>query len=199
MRIGALSIATAEENSSIQKEFSNVIDKVEGEEKKRNLFYLILFLCTNNSMFKIAVAKGNLLSQKLFSLVKRIKTLPTKYTFTIYIILVSGTCMILQGTNSLSWVNIAKTSSSNCLLRCQVPINLNATERIVGLDKQIKSQSSLNTLFLEPMDQFIEVHNLRFNKTSNMSMIQSGSCLWLLPLCIADASLKQLHCTCTKY
>jgi hypothetical protein len=67
--------ADTEEESSNYREFENIVETLEAEEKDANMQGALVFVFTDNSTVEAAVYKGNSTSQKFFKLVLRLKKL----------------------------------------------------------------------------------------------------------------------------
>ena len=198
IRIGVWSTSEAEENSSNWKEFSNLVNGVEDEAKKGRLFHAMLFLFTDNSTVEAGVAKGNSPSPKLHELIKRLRALEMKYCFEVFVIHVSGSRMITQGTDGLSRGSLKSSALSSRTIKEYAPLHLTAIQRSPTLKQWIKSWAGSDPLFLEPRHWFVEGHDLRYVGLTRNLEIESGTYIWTPPPAVADVAIEQLRCAVLK-
>ena len=91
-----------EDNSSNWREFENLVAGMEDAGKRGWLQGSIVLLATDNKVVERALFKGNSSSKKLFDSVLRLKGLQLVYSCKILVTHVSGSCMIVQGTDGIS-------------------------------------------------------------------------------------------------
>ena len=158
----------------------------------------MLFLFTDNSTVEAGVAKGNSPSPKLHNLIRRLRTLEMKYCFEVFVIHVSGSRMITQGTDGLSRGSLKPSSLSSMSIKEYAPLHLTAIQRVPSLKQWIKSWVGPNPLFLELRHWFIEGHDLRYEGANRHLKIESGTYIWTPQPAIADVAIEQLRCAVLK-
>ena len=84
---------------------------------------------TDNSTVEAAVAKGNSPSKRLFELVLELKKLQMQYSFILYVVHVSGTRMIEQGTDGVSRGELQAGALTGRPIRDFAPLQLGALQR----------------------------------------------------------------------
>ena len=130
------------------KEFANLVDRIEGKAEGGKLKGAVIFLFTDNSTVEGAVHRGNSKSKKLFKLVCKLRKLQMRYGFMIFVIHVSGTRMIEQGTDGLSRGLFNQGALATGKIRLYAPINLSALDRTMDLKPWIITWAPANALFL---------------------------------------------------
>ena len=175
-----------------------MVDGIEEEAKAGNLYHALLFLFTDNSTVESTVAKGNSPSKKLHRLIVRLRSMEMRYSFELYAIHVSGTRMIVQGTDGLSRGAMKSGALSCQAIREHAPMHLSVLDRMDTLKDWIDSWLGSDRMFLEPQNWFVEGHDLRFEGQNRTLKIQSGTYVWTPPPAIADVALEQLRCARLK-
>ena len=86
-----------------------------------------------------------------------------RYGFMIFVIHVSGTRMIEQGTDGLSQGLFNQGALATGKIRLYAPINLSALDRTMNLKPWIITWAPTNALFLLLSQWFVESHDIRWS------------------------------------
>jgi hypothetical protein len=100
-RIGIWDGDTECETSNF-REFENVVEALEEEGEKGNLNGAEMYMCTDNSTVESALYRGMSSSERLFSLVVRVRKLEMRTQCRITVSHVSGVRMMAEGTDGTS-------------------------------------------------------------------------------------------------
>jgi hypothetical protein len=174
-------IASAtEEESSNWREFTNVVEYLEGLGAAGKLDDCEVFMFTDNSTTDAAFWKGNSHSRKLCDLVLRLRQLEMRTGMTLHIVHVSGKRMIAQGTDGLSRGDHSTGVMSGSSILSFVPLHLTALERSSSLKPWLESLlEGLDPHFLSPDDWFSQTN-------------QEGTFVWTPAPAAADAVVERL-------
>ena len=140
-----------EEESSNWREFTNLVEYLEGRELTGDLRDSEVFMFTDNSTAEAAFWKGNSKSRKLTDLVLRLREIEMRSGMMLHVIHVSGKRMIYQGTDGLSRGDHSSGVMSGRSMLSFVPLHLTATERSASLKPWLEFiLQDLSPTFLEP-------------------------------------------------
>jgi len=121
------------EESSNWREFTNVVECLEGLGASGELQDAEVFMFTDNSTTDAAFWRGTSKSKKLLSLVLRLRKLEMTTGMLLHITHVSGKRMIAQGTDGLSRGDHSTGAMTGQSLATFVPLHLGAFERSPAL------------------------------------------------------------------
>jgi hypothetical protein len=99
---GQWSTETVEEKSSNWREFTNLVEFLEGAVIDHKLAGSEVFIYTDNSTSEAAFWKGSSTSHLLFELVLRLRMLEIDHNILLHVVHIAGKRMIHQGTDELS-------------------------------------------------------------------------------------------------
>ncbi len=119
--------------SSNFRELSNLVVALEDGVAQGYLTHTEVFIYTDNTTAKRANYKGKSPSCKLFELVLRLRTLEINALLQLHVIHVAGTCMIVQGTDGLSWGLLTEGVFAASPAWWTVPLHLCAINRSATL------------------------------------------------------------------
>jgi hypothetical protein len=122
----------ANEKSSNWREFTNLVEFLEGAVVKHKLGGSEIFIFTDNSTSEAAFWKGTSQSPLLFELVLRLRQLDMDHNIMLHVVHVSGKRMIDQGTDGLSWADHSTGAVTGRDIRHWVPLNKGTLERSPG-------------------------------------------------------------------
>ena len=196
VRMGVWSTTLTKERSSNWKEFSNLVQTVKDQARRRKLINSVLFMFTDSSTVELAVAKGNSPSRRLFELVRELKMLQMQCSFSLFVIHVSGTRMIEQGTDGTSRGDLQGGSLNGRPIREFAPLHLTALERNKDLKDWIKSWIGQKCWFLKPEHWYSEAHDVRYTSDQGGGKrltYESTTYVWTPPPSVADAAIEQLR------
>jgi hypothetical protein len=105
----------SEENpeSSIWKEFTNIVESLEDETQAGNLADSEVNIFTGNATVELCASRGKSLSPELLNLVIRLYGLVTRSGVKLHIFHVAGTKIIAQGTDGVSRGYLARTRTNS--------------------------------------------------------------------------------------
>lgn len=126
---GQWTTTIAEEESSNWREFTNLVEYLDGRAAEGELDNAEVFMFTDNSTAESAFWKGNSHSRKLSELVLRLRELEMNTGAIIHIVHVSGRRMIAQGTDGLSRGDHSSGVMQGDSIQSFVPLHLDAFER----------------------------------------------------------------------
>lgn len=201
-RIGTWDADTEEESSNF-REFENIVETLETEEKDRNLCDSLVYLFTDNSTVESAIYKGNSSSKKLFDLVLRLKKLEMRTGAALNIIHVSGKRMMAQGTDGVSRGSMKEGITTGASMLSFVPISISAMDVFPPLGDWISSWAGGSEVeFLSPEGWFERGHDHLGGEFDSRGFwhhrIVSGTFVWSPPPAAAEAALEELRKTRTK-
>ena len=151
---------TEESESSNWKEFINAVGSLEEEAREGNLGDAEVFMFTDNSTVEACSQKGSLSLPKLLSLIVRLRSMATRYNEWVNLFHVAGTRMIAQGTDGVSRGYLGLGVMAGDAMSTFIPIQQSAPERSHSLLPWVRSWSSVNAILLEPIDWFVEGHDI---------------------------------------
>jgi hypothetical protein len=168
------------DTSSNWKELGNLVMALERKASEGYLDDCEVFLFTDNTTAEAAYWKGSTKSKTLFEWVLRLKTLEMQYDLILHVIHVSGTRMILQGTDGISRGDHSEGVMVGRTMLGFVPLNLGALERSPSLVSWV-DENLLPDGFelLSPEGWFSTAH-------------AAGNFLWAPPPAAADVVVEQL-------
>lgn len=146
--------------SSNYRELCNLVDTIEQEAESGFLSGTEMFLFTDNSVAEGCFYKGTSDSKKLFELVLRIRKIQLKYSLKLHVIHVSGTRMIVQGTDGVSRGNLLEGVMVGQNMLSFVPLNESAMDRSPNLLQWIRSWSIQEAELLTPEGWFSTGHGI---------------------------------------
>ena len=184
-------------DSSNFREFNNIVETIEEEEKLGNLNNVTLILATDNSTVESALYKGNSTSPKLFDLIVRFRHAELKSGGTFLVTHVSGNRMKSQGTDGISRGEMKEgVSVGECMLKF-CPWGQNALERSTHLRKWLTETFGKHIEYLTPNDWFRRGHDHieKYKDTKGFWRIKTkpGTFIWTPPPAAADAALEELR------
>jgi hypothetical protein len=119
----------SDEDLSKFREFKNVVDTLREEAKAGGLKDALIILCTDNSTVKLALAKGNSSSQKLFDLTVKVRRLEMREGASILVSHVLGERMKAQGTDGVFRGQLNEGVSAGQSMLSFIPFHLTLIER----------------------------------------------------------------------
>jgi hypothetical protein len=185
------------DESSNWREFANCVDSLEHEAILGHLSNATVFFFTDNSTVEAAIHKGTSSSRKLLNLVIRLMTLQLKFSFTLKVIHVAGTRMIVQGTDGLSRGQLNEGVMDGHSMLSFIPIHESALERSSTLEDWLTSWL-VSPIFLSPIDWYERGHSIKgWNRDRlgfDIPILESGQTyVWSPPPIVADAALEELR------
>jgi len=150
----------SESESSNWREFTNSVECLEAEGVAGRLKNTMVFYFTDNSTVEACSYRGSSSSRLLHELVVRIKALEVRYSCTLFVIHVSGTRMINQGTDGLSRGQLTDGVMDGEQMLSFVPIHLSTLERSPSMLDWIRSWSIDSVTVLEPIDWYERGHGI---------------------------------------
>lgn len=188
------------DKSSNFRELGNIVIRLEKEAKEGKLKGSEVFMFTDNSTSESAFYHGTSSSKTLFELVVRLRKLELREGVKIHIVHVSGTRMILQGTDGISRGNCMEGIMVNNNMLSFVPIGRTAVERSPLLLEWIRTWTSDPTLTnLMESDWFWRGQGLSNEKWVNSDGMKfpirstEKILVWTPAPCIADVALEALR------
>ena len=187
-----------EENSSNWREFENVVEGLEHEEKEGNLENAVIFMGTDNSTVEGCVHKGLSSSPKLHDLVIRVKQIEMRTGCEAIIFHVSGERMQGQGTDGFSRGNLKEGIATGLAMLSFIPLHLSAVDRSPSLVGWINSWfQDKEVELLEPEDWFERGHDLDGGEFDKLGFwrpaVRKGCFLWAPPPAAASAAIEELR------
>jgi len=186
-----------EEDSSNFREFCNIVETIEEEEKLGNLRNVTLIMATDNSTVEAALYKGNSTSPKLFDLIVRFRHAELKSGGTFLVTHVSGERMKSQGTDGISRGEMKEGVSVGEYMMQFCPWGQNALERSTHLESWLKDTFGKQVEFLSPDDWFRRGHDhsSKYKDTKGFWRIKTrpGTFVWTPPPAAADVALEELR------
>jgi hypothetical protein len=197
-RIGLWS-SKEEEESSNYKELINLVNTVSSEARAGRLNNCEFFLFTDNSTAESCFYKGTSKSKLLHSLVLSLRMLEMEYGMSIYIVHISGTRMIAQGTDGCSRGSLMEGVMTGTDMLAFVDLSRSAIDRHPPLLDWVRGWTSRATLTpLSPEGWFDEGHGIVGGSMDHngvwMPTYGKGGrmFLWTPPPAIADVALEEI-------
>jgi hypothetical protein len=173
-------IEDAEEKSSNWREFTNLVEFLEGAIVEHKLEGSEIFIFTDNSTSEAAFWKGTSSSPLLFELVLRLKKMEMNYNMILHVVHVAGKRMIDQGTDGLSRADHSTGAVTGRDIRNWVPLNRGALARSSGMKSWIERVTKgLRFETLEPEGWFTTGHGF-------------GNYIWAPPPAAVEVVVEQL-------
>ena len=104
-----------------------MVDAIINEVMKGRLCQALVFMLADNSTVEAAFTKGNTSIKALFELIEKIKRAMIKHLFQFYIIHISGSRIIKQGTDRVSRGRLPNKTLSKAL-QMFAPLHLSAVD-----------------------------------------------------------------------
>jgi hypothetical protein len=196
-RIGVWKPDESDESSN-WREFTNVVESLEEEAESKRLDNSTVYFFTDNTTVESALYKGTSKSEKLLSLVIRVKLLETRRGIRILVSHVSGKRMIAEGGDGVSRGSLNEGVMAGEDMLSFIPLHLSAIERSSTLLGWIRSWTGSNLEVLSPADWFQKGHDIRGWKKAEgepfqRPVIKAGGYGWFPPPAAADVALEQLR------
>ena len=189
--------ADTDADSSNFREFANLVETLEEEEKKQSLNNITMIIATDNSTVESALYKGNSSNIKLFDLIIRLRTLELRTGGKVIVTHVSGNRMKKQGTDGISRGQLTEGISIGEYMLQFCPWNETALERSSELKSWIVKVFGKKCEFLEPTDWFKRGHDHCGGYMDNNGhwrvKVKSGIFVWSPPPAAADAAIEELR------
>ena len=187
----------SEDESSNFREFNNIVETIEEEEKLGNLKDVTLILATDNSTVESALYRGNSTSQKLFDLILRFRHAELKSGGSFLVTHVSGNRMKSQGTDGISRGEMKEgVSVGQCMLKF-CPWGQDALQRSTHLKSWIMQTFGDTVEFLSPEGWYGRGHDhwSKYKDGNGFWRINTkpGTFVWTPPPAAADAALEELR------
>jgi hypothetical protein len=188
----------SEDNSSNWREFENVVETLELEEKEEKLNDAEAFMFTDNSTVEAAIFKGSSSSPKLHNLVMRLKAVAMRTGCKIHVIHVSGERMKAQGSDGISRGSMKEGVAAGDPMMTFIPLHQTAIERSPSLRAWLKSWGGDKLEFLDPRDWFTRGHDHSGYSEKNPAglvypTIRQGHFVWSPPPAAAEVALEELR------
>jgi hypothetical protein len=196
-RIGTWDADTEDESSNF-REFENIVEALEAEEKDANMTGALIFIFTDNATVEAAVYKGNSSSPKLFELVIRLKKLEVRTGANLNVIHASGKRMMAQGTDGVSRGQMKEGVTAGEAMLSFVPIAISALNRFPSVKEWISSWAGGESVeYLSPEDWFERGHDLLGGEYDQKGFwrhrVVPGTFVWAPPPAAAEVALEQLR------
>lgn len=169
-------------NSSNYRELFNLVLTLEDMFSQGYLANTEIFLFTDNSTAEAAFYKGTFSNKELFTLILRLRKLQMDSGAFFHVLLVSGKCMIAQGTDGLSRGSTFDGVLAGTPMLQYVPLHLSAMDRSATITTWLESWASSDGVpftILEPFAWFSSGH-------------RSPRGVWCPPPAAADAALPEV-------
>ena len=187
------------EQSSNYRELKNLVDSLVSLSKQENLEGTEVFLFTDNAVAESAFYKGSSSSLLLFNLILKLSILEKENKMKLHLIHVSGSRMIVQGTDGLSRGDMLEGVMAGTDMLDFVPINKSAIEVQPELKDWLKSWLPSDQVidFLTPAQWFTRGHDIVGYSTNDegidVPILKSGIFVWAPPPAVADVAIKELR------
>ena len=186
-----------EDESSNWREFTNLVEDLEEEEKTGDLKDSWIILATDNSTVEGCLYKGNSPSMKLYDLVVRLRALELRTGSFILVTHVAGKRMVAQGTDGVSRGSLREGVCLGDAMTAYCPWGKSPTQRSPLLLEWIKDWFATKSELLEPRTWFSRGHDHKGGHLDENGFwrptIQSGLLIWDLPPVAADAAIEELR------
>ena len=194
--------ADSKSESSNWREFTNLVEDLEGEENSGDLDNSWVILATDNATVKACMYKGNSSSPKLFDLIVRVHALEFRTGAHFLITHVAGKRMIAQGTDGVSRGSLQEGVCLGEAMTAYCPWGERATERSGQLLEWIRDWFGAKSELLEPIDWFRRGHDHSGGYLDQngkwRNNIKSSSYIWDLAPVAAGTALEELRKARTK-
>jgi len=195
-RIGVWGADTDSDSSNF-REFCNLVETLEEEEKSGSLNNAYLIMATDNSTVEAALFKGNSTSKKLFDLIVRFRFLELRTGSTFVVTHVSGTRMKSQGTDGISRGQLSEGITIGEYMLSFCPWGKDCLERSPLLKEWIQSIFGEDCEFLTPSQWYTRGHDhcggYMDQKGYWRIRTKPGTFVWTPPPAAADAALEELR------
>ena len=159
---GQWPFTVASETSSNYKEFTNMVDSIEGLAIGGQLYGVKAFCGVDNMFTDRAFYKGYSTSEVLDAEVLRLRTLELTYGFKLHMFHIAGIRMIATGTDGVSRGDKTTGARIGKPLASFMPLHLTAFERSPALETWIREVThDLKPQVLTPEGWFTDGHTFR--------------------------------------
>ena len=188
----------ADDKSSNYRELRNLVETVEEEASEGHLSNVELWLFTDNSTAESCYYKGSSTSPLLHELILRLRKVEIDIGFRLYMVHVSGTRMIAQGTDGLSRGMLLEGVLTGKSMLGYIDLAKGSIERYPPLLDFVRSWSERPNLEVLTAEQwFVEAHGIIGGKRDHHGVwipdhASNGQFyLWAPPPVVADVCLEE--------
>mmetsp|Transcript_21443 Transcript_21443/g.30696 ORF Transcript_21443/g.30696 Transcript_21443/m.30696 type:complete len:502 (+) Transcript_21443:2685-4190(+) len=184
--------------SSNYRELCNLVEVIEEGVLDGSLEGAELFLFTDNTVAESAFYKGNTKGSKvLFELIVRLRRIEMLGSLKLWVIHISGTRMISQGTDGISRGNFLEGVMTGIPMLEYVPLHLSALTRSADLIPWLESWCPIPTIFLSEDDWFFKGHGITGGSFNHEHVwvptsLAKGLFVWSPPPAAGRAAIDQL-------